>query len=204
MLRLWYPIRDAEKAEVGSLLGRPVTEVDVKEGIYVDEEGTVFQLAGKGETKPILVEETPVNGELEQLLAASLKNGKTPDPRPAANNEQAGEGAQTTGRIQGQRRRISNVGSRDLSRKSHSSGMSRTTAWRKSQFASISGKSWPRSGAGSATSRNADSMSAATTPTSPQRIWPVRSGTSWPSLEWSSSRAWNRSFTSPVAMPELK
>src|SRR5271170_8348077 len=67
MFRLWYPIRDAAEAEVGGLLGRPVTEVDVKEGIYVDEEGTVFQLAAKGGTKPILVEETPVNGgELEQ------------------------------------------------------------------------------------------------------------------------------------------
>jgi len=76
--RLWYPIRDAAEAEVDGLLGRPVTEVDVKEGIYVDEEGTVFQLADKGGTKPILVEETPVNGgELEQLLTASIKNGKT-------------------------------------------------------------------------------------------------------------------------------
>ncbi len=53
-------------------------EIDQKEGIYVDEEGTVFQLAEKGETKPILVEETPgESGELEQLLTASLENGKS-------------------------------------------------------------------------------------------------------------------------------
>jgi hypothetical protein len=52
--------------------------VDPKEGVYVDEEGTVFQLAEKGETKPILSEEIPEDGgELEHLLAASLKNGKS-------------------------------------------------------------------------------------------------------------------------------
>src|ERR1019366_7807877 len=69
-LKVWYPIREAEEAEGQMLLGRPVIEVDPKEGIYVDEEGTVFQLAEKGETKPVLVEEFPnESGELEQLLA---------------------------------------------------------------------------------------------------------------------------------------
>src|ERR1039457_5921396 len=77
-LKVWYPIREAEEAEVQMLLGRPVIEVDPKEGIYVDEEGTVFQLAEKGETKPVLVEEIPnESGELEQLLATSLKNGNS-------------------------------------------------------------------------------------------------------------------------------
>jgi hypothetical protein len=53
-----------------------VTEMDPKEGIYVDEEGTVFQLAEKGETKPMAVEEISGDSEeLEQLLSASLKNG---------------------------------------------------------------------------------------------------------------------------------
>jgi len=76
MAKLWYPIRQAEEAEVLTLLGRQVTEVDPKEGIYVDEEGTVYQLAEKGETEPMAVEEIPgEGGELEQLLAASLKNG---------------------------------------------------------------------------------------------------------------------------------
>jgi hypothetical protein len=77
-LRLWYPVRETAEAEIGGLLERPVAEVDAKEGIYVDEEGTVFQLAEKGETKPILVEGgKDQSGELEQLLAASLKNGKS-------------------------------------------------------------------------------------------------------------------------------
>ena len=37
MAKLWYPIREAEEAEVRMLLGRPVAEVDPKEGIYLDE-----------------------------------------------------------------------------------------------------------------------------------------------------------------------
>jgi hypothetical protein len=78
MLKLWYPVREEEEAETGSLTLRPVTEIDPKEGIYADEEGTIFQLAEKGETKPIAVEETAgESGELEQLLAASLKNGNS-------------------------------------------------------------------------------------------------------------------------------
>jgi hypothetical protein len=77
-LKLWYPIREAQEAELNGLIGRLVTEVDVNEGIYVDEEGTVFQLAGKADTKPILDnEETDDGGGLEQLLAASLKSGNS-------------------------------------------------------------------------------------------------------------------------------
>jgi len=76
--KLWYPIRAAYEAEIQILLGRPVTEVDPKEGIYVDEEGTVYQLAEKGQTKPMAVEEIPSEGgALAELLAASLRNGDT-------------------------------------------------------------------------------------------------------------------------------
>jgi len=76
--KLWYPIRSAPEVEIQTLLGRPVTEVDAKEGIYVDEDGTVYQLAEKGETKPMAVEEIPgEGGGLTELLAASLKNGDT-------------------------------------------------------------------------------------------------------------------------------
>ncbi len=75
---LWYPIRAAEEAEVRTLLGRSLTEVDAKEGIYVDEEGTVYQLSDKGETEPMAVEEISGEGaELEQLLAASIKDGNS-------------------------------------------------------------------------------------------------------------------------------
>ena len=75
----WLPVRRADYAEVQTLLGRPVTSVNLQEGIYVDEEGNVFQLLDKGETKPIEVEHLPgtEKTELEVLLEASLKGKKT-------------------------------------------------------------------------------------------------------------------------------
>ena len=75
----WYPISRTDYAEVQTLLGRPVTSINPQEGIYVDEEGNVFQLSDKGETKPIEVEHLPgtEKTELEVLLEASLKGKKT-------------------------------------------------------------------------------------------------------------------------------
>jgi hypothetical protein len=52
----WYPVRPAEEAEVATLVGRPLTEVEPNEGIYVDEEGNVFELAEEGATKAIEME----------------------------------------------------------------------------------------------------------------------------------------------------
>jgi hypothetical protein len=59
----WYPVRQAEEAEVATMVGRPLTEVDSAEGTYVDEEGNVFQLAEKGATKAIEVERSSAERE---------------------------------------------------------------------------------------------------------------------------------------------
>jgi ERF superfamily len=56
LVKEWYPVRQADEAEVRTLLDRPLTETDPDEGTYVDEEGNVFQLAEKGATKAIEVE----------------------------------------------------------------------------------------------------------------------------------------------------
>jgi hypothetical protein len=74
----WLPVRKADHAEAQTLRGRPVTSVDQQEGIYVDEEGNVYQLADKGETKPIAVEllSGTEKTELEVMLEASLKGGQ--------------------------------------------------------------------------------------------------------------------------------
>jgi hypothetical protein len=74
----WYPVHRAVEAEVRALVGRPVTATDSEEGLYVDEEGNVFQLLDKGMTKPIEVEHIPgtEKTELEVLLEASLKGGQ--------------------------------------------------------------------------------------------------------------------------------
>ncbi|MGO9603981.1 MAG: ERF family protein [Candidatus Binataceae bacterium] len=73
-----FPVRRADYAEAQTLHGRPVRSVNQQEGVYVDEEGNVYQLTDKGETRPIEVEHLPGRGrtELEELLEASLKEGK--------------------------------------------------------------------------------------------------------------------------------
>ncbi len=77
--RKWFPLRSADHAEAQTLHGRPVTSVNHQEGIYVDEEGNVFQLMDKGRTKPIEVERLPGTGktEVEALPKASLNGRKT-------------------------------------------------------------------------------------------------------------------------------
>ncbi len=76
--KMWRPVRRADYAEAQTLHGRPVTSVNQQEGVYVDEEGNVYQLADKGETKPIAVEHLPgrEKTELEVLLEASLNGSK--------------------------------------------------------------------------------------------------------------------------------
>jgi len=81
-IREWYVVREAAEVEVATLLGQPVNRLDSSEGLYLDEEGNVYQLANKGETKPIAVEHLPgqEKSDLQILLEASLKNGKSPEP----------------------------------------------------------------------------------------------------------------------------
>jgi hypothetical protein len=82
----WYAVREAAEAEVATLIGRPVTSVNQQEGIYVDEEGNVYQLSDKGETKPIEVEHLPgaEKTELEVQLEASLNGRKANGPNGVA------------------------------------------------------------------------------------------------------------------------
>jgi len=82
LVREWRPVHKAEYAEVQTCLGRAVTCVNREEGIYVDDEGRLYQLANKGETQPIAVEHLArgEKTELEALLEASLKRGREPKP----------------------------------------------------------------------------------------------------------------------------
>src|SRR5208282_5026062 len=82
LVKEWYPVHPAEEAEARALVGRPVTVTDSEEGVYVDEEGNVFQLLDKAETKPIDVERLPATEktELEVQLEASL-NGRKANTR---------------------------------------------------------------------------------------------------------------------------
>jgi hypothetical protein len=86
LMKEWYPVYAAERAEARSLVGRPVTAADSEEGIYVDEEGNVYQMADKGETKPIEVEHLPATEktELEEQLEASLNGREANGPNGGA------------------------------------------------------------------------------------------------------------------------
>ena len=77
LVKEWYPVHPAEAAQDRAFVDRPVTVTGTVEGVYVDEDGHVFQLLDKGETKPIAVEHLPKaeKTELEVLLEASLKGG---------------------------------------------------------------------------------------------------------------------------------
>ena len=74
----WHPIHAAEEAEVRTLIGRPVSEVDSEEGIYIDEEGNVFQLAEKGRSKPMEVEQSALEGEPAGADDQAPANGRAP------------------------------------------------------------------------------------------------------------------------------
>ena len=73
--RKWFPICKNELEENLALLGRPLTAIAREEGSYIDEDGNVYQLMNKGETKPLQVEDLSENerSKLEVLLEASLE-----------------------------------------------------------------------------------------------------------------------------------
>jgi hypothetical protein len=78
LVREWHPVHRAAEAEVRTLVGRPVTEVNSDEGIYVDEEGNVFQLAEKGRSKPMEVEQSASEREPAGADAQPSVNGRAP------------------------------------------------------------------------------------------------------------------------------
>jgi hypothetical protein len=98
LVREWRPVRGADEVEVRTLLGRPVTEANSAEGLYVDEEGNVFPLAEKGATKPIDVERSFAepkaagNGHDEVPPSDNLQAGAINTSKGAASENQRGKG----------------------------------------------------------------------------------------------------------------
>ena len=77
-VREWHPVHAAEEAEVRTLMGRPVTQVNSDKGIYVDEECKVFQLAEKGRSKPMEIEQPASEQEPAGADAQASANGQVP------------------------------------------------------------------------------------------------------------------------------
>jgi hypothetical protein len=78
LVREWRAVHAAEDAEVRTLVGRPVTLVNSNEGIYVDEEGNMFQLEEKGRSKPMVVEQSACEREPARADAQTSANGRAP------------------------------------------------------------------------------------------------------------------------------
>src|ERR1700730_2169469 len=93
---VWLPVREAEDGEPPTLEGRPVSLIDSKEGTYVDEQGTVYQLKDKGETRPIKVEQlagtekTELEGLLEASLNGTKRGGQNGGPKPLFKKNRSG------------------------------------------------------------------------------------------------------------------
>ena len=104
LVREWHPVHVAEEGEVQTLVGRPVTQVNSDEGIYIDEEGNVFQLAEKGRSKPMEVEQSALEGEATGADDQASANGQAPKEGKAggaASDNHRGKVRQ--GRIQNRR-----------------------------------------------------------------------------------------------------
>ena len=88
LVREWHPVHAAGEAEVRMLVGRLVTEANSDEGIYIDEEGNVFQLAEKGRSKPMEVEQSEcqrepagVDARLRPMAGRRRKANRQREPR---------------------------------------------------------------------------------------------------------------------------
>ena len=78
LVKEWHPVHAADEAEVRTLVGRPVIQVSSDEGIYIDEEGNVFQLAEKGRSKAMEIEQSPCEREPAGADAHTSTNGRAP------------------------------------------------------------------------------------------------------------------------------
>jgi hypothetical protein len=96
LVKEWHPVHRAEHAEIRTLVGRPVTQVNSDEGIYVDEEGNVFQLAEKGRSKPMEIEQHTSEREPDGADAQTSANGRAPqgDEPGAASDDHRGKARQ--------------------------------------------------------------------------------------------------------------
>ena len=74
-MRQWFRIEEPD-ANPALVAGRPVRNLDPQEGLFVDEEGNSYRLAGGGQAKPDYAEVIPVEGG----PGTRLEEGDAPMP----------------------------------------------------------------------------------------------------------------------------
>src|SRR5216684_1135558 len=88
-MRQWFRIEESE-ADPALVAGRSVHSIDPKEGLFIDEEGNSYRLAGGGQAKPHYAEATPVEGGAGTQPKASAA--------PMLIKQRGGNGVPITGR----------------------------------------------------------------------------------------------------------
>jgi len=75
-MRQWYLVAEPP-LDPAVVAGRPVRNIDPSEGLFVDEEGNSYRLAGGGEATPEYAEVIPaVNGQATQAKAGASVDGR--------------------------------------------------------------------------------------------------------------------------------
>src|SRR6266851_7914873 len=88
-MRQWFRVEEPD-ADPAMVAGRPVRNIDPQEGLFIDEEGNSYRLAGGGQAKPLYAEVIPVEGGPGTRLEA----GAAPMPI----KQRGGNGLPLTGR----------------------------------------------------------------------------------------------------------
>jgi hypothetical protein len=90
-MRHWFRVEQPD-ADPALVAGRSVRNIDPQEGIFVDEEGNSYRLAGGGQAKPLYAEVIPVKGRPGTRLEGEA------DRPPMATKERRGNGLLITER----------------------------------------------------------------------------------------------------------
>src|SRR6266851_9540739 len=88
-MRQWFRVEEPD-ADPAPVAGRSVRNINPQEGLFVDEEGNSYRLAGGGQAKPHYAEVIPVEGGPGTRLEA----GAAPMPI----KQRGGNGLPVTGR----------------------------------------------------------------------------------------------------------
>jgi hypothetical protein len=90
-MRQWFRVEEPE-ADLALVAGRPVRNIDPQEGLFVDEEGNSYRLAGGSQAEPDYPDVIPV--ESMPRSAAST----APPPIKQRGGQRGGNGLLVTGR----------------------------------------------------------------------------------------------------------
>jgi hypothetical protein len=90
-MRQWFRVEEPG-ADPTLVAGRPVRNIDPNEGLFIDEEGNSYRLAGGGQAKPDYTEVIPVEG------GTRLEASAAPLPIKQRSGQRGGNGVTVTGR----------------------------------------------------------------------------------------------------------